>query len=185
MVKLSRIDQYQYSFSRDMSLAFKIVSAIISAVCIIKVVQSQYTCQSNVKPNRDCSCDGYEAKAKQCGWKEKICDESSDSYRNYKDWCDDLNGFRDKKRAGETEATYNRTCTCLDFLSEEQRQKIQLGVKVPEVRPRSLDVGYTVAPGIPFNIRVPTKANWTVSFGPIKNQLSCGACWAFGNFIVN
>lgn len=147
-------------------------------ICIV-IVLVVGTVHSDVKPNHDCSCKGYEAKATECKWPASIqkCDTSSEAYKWYKFWCERLNHFRDEKREHHIPEYYNRTLTCDSYKSEEQRKKEKCGLKVEPVKTtRALPIG-SIAQDSPIR----ASADWRRTFGPPRDQQSCGSCWSFAS----
>lgn len=144
----------------------------LTATIITLFIWSAYADQSEeqieVPEDHDCSCIGYEEKAVECQWPQQNCDPLSNDFKNYVHWCSKLNAFRQKKRNGEIEATYNRALTCYANLDVKTRTSITCGLIQPDdedASPRSLPVM-----NYPTNATLPNFANWTSSFPAVKDQ---------------
>lgn len=163
-----------------MNSPVKTLFALALAGCVISGVYS-FKKQIAVPANLDCGCTGYVAKATECLWPQQTCDQTSEVFKNFVFWCSKVNTFRESKRNGTVESTYIRRLTCKSNLSLQQRQAIQCGLKVPAT-PKYLLAQPSIPPLIPFTAPVPTVTyDWTDKFLPIKDQMNCGSCWAFGS----
>lgn len=162
-----------------MNSLFFIVCITVLAGCFFTVDVTAYKRQKNVRANHDCSCTGFIAKAEECNWEDEICDEDdqSQAYINYQYWCDKLNKFRDDKREGNTPAEYNRSLTCQANMSREERDAIYANEWTAPT-PRFLTgLSQIIAIGS-LTADPATNIDWTSRFPPVKNQGSCGSCWA-------
>lgn len=163
-----------------MNTLVKILIPLVVAACVISDVYS-FKKQTGVLKNLDCGCTGYVAKATECLWPQQTCDQTSESFKNFVFWCSKVNSFRDSKRNGTTESTYTRALTCKANLNLQDRQAIQCGTKMPGM-PKSQLAQNGIPPLIPFTDPVPTvTSDWTDKFLPVKDQMNCGSCWAFGS----
>lgn len=146
---------------------YKICAALLITGCFSAVNVSVFKVQTNVKPDHDCSCDGYIAKAVECGWEDQKC--PSDTYDNYIYWCEKLNAFRDDKREGNTPAKYNRTLTCHSNLSRDERYSIFANLK-PAPTPRYFETIKDIDSRVPFMTVPVTSIDWTSKFPEVKYQ---------------
>lgn len=145
-----------------------ILTAPIITLFICLADAGKFKGQTAVPKDHDCTCVGYEKKATECQWPQRNCDPTSNAFINYVYWCGKLNGFRQKKRNGDTEATYNRTLTCYANLDVKTRTSITCGLIQPQneiASPRSLPVM-----NYPTNATLPNFANWTSWFPAVKDQ---------------
>lgn len=153
-------------------------SIILSVLLFVSVVSANKK-QKNVKPGHDCTCKGYLAKAAECNWTYKTCNEAvkSDVYKNFIYWCNELNAFRSAKREGHTAAEYNRTLTCQSNMSRAQLDAIYANEK-PAPIDKYLNQSTQISAKVSFTTVPVSNIDWTAKFPPVKNQGSCGSCWA-------
>lgn len=151
------------------------LTATIFTLFFCSAYAGKFKEQIDVPKDHDCTCFGYEKKAVKCQWPELNCEPTSNSYKNYVYWCSKLNHFRQKKRKGDIEVTYNRTLTCYANLDVKTRTSITCGLIQPEnelASPRSLPVL-----NYPTNATLPNFANWTSSFSAVKDQGTKNDCF--------
>lgn len=153
----------------------KVFAALLISGCFTEIAVNAFKVQTNVKADHDCSCTGFIAKAKECGWEDKSC--PSGNYDNYVYWCEKLNAFRDAKRTGDTPATYVRTLTCQSYLSRNERNAIFANEK-PAPTPKYFYSIEDLDSKVPLSTAPVTSIDWTSEFGDVKNQNPCGSCWA-------
>ncbi|CAA7397766.1 unnamed protein product [Spirodela intermedia] len=85
--------------------------------------------------------------------------------------------YIDEHNRPENNHSYTLGLTRFADLTNEEYRSLYLGVKPPQARPRKLSDRYQVA----YGEELPDAVDWREkgAVPPIKDQGSCGSCWAF------